>query len=83
MFKYCNFKLVILILIITYIFISLLNIYGWNELFTNEENLIVQYDEDKEEHFLMKYIDFNNTFYLDNKKIKFLYNSYNSFEDNK
>lgn len=78
--KFFNAKSLLLFLIILYIIISVVYFFELDFLSTNDSGIVDNQITNKEELYLMKYIDFNNTFFRDKNKIKFLYKAYDSFE---
>lgn len=65
---------------ILYLIISIVYFFELNFLFINEEEVSEKKLTNKEEIHLMKFVDFNNTFYREKNKIKFLYNAFETFE---
>ena len=80
MFKFLRSKIIFFTIVILFVVIGYFYIFVYNFLFDTENFKLENLSKNKEEIYLTKYIDFNSTFYKDNNKLKFLYNSYNSLD---
>jgi hypothetical protein len=81
-FKYFSLKIILSFLITIYFIINIIFIFEFDKILRGDGIEINESSDKKEQEYLMKIINFNNTFYKENDKIKFLYNSYNPLEIN-